>query len=132
MKDKTAILNFIGVGQGTIFQYLLHKQILRRKGSMNFAFTLSILSKLFMLLLSSVDFFKINFLKKKNSFRNILLECQMVCIQTRTNIVLVLIWVQTVCKGYQQTIKLAASKGRVNYLSNIDFLETVSLFTPPW
>ena len=27
----------------------------------------------------------------------------------------VLIWIQTVCKGYQQKTKVAASKERVNY-----------------
>ena len=41
-------------------------------------------------------------------------ECQTVWIQIRTDILLVLIWVQTVCKGYQQTTwKVAASKERV-------------------
>ena len=40
-------------------------------------------------------------------------ECQMVWIQIRTFIVLVLIWLQTVCKGYQQTTKVAASKESV-------------------
>ena len=40
-------------------------------------------------------------------------ECQMVWIQIRTNTLLVLIWPQTVCKGYQQTTKVAASKERV-------------------
>ena len=34
-------------------------------------------------------------------------------IQVRTNILLVLIWVQTVCRGYQQTTRVAASKERV-------------------
>ena len=37
-------------------------------------------------------------------------ECQMVWIQIRTDIVSVLIWVQTVCKGYQQTTKVAVNK----------------------
>ena len=39
-------------------------------------------------------------------------ECQTVCFQTRTD-VLVLIWEQTVCKGYQQTTKVATDKKRV-------------------
>ena len=38
------------------------------------------------------------------------MECQIVWIQIRT--VLVLIWVQTVLKGYQQRIKVMASKER--------------------
>ena len=50
-------------------------------------------------------FFKINFLKKKLS--GTLSECQTALVQ---------IWVQTVCKGYQQTTKLAASKGRVKII----------------
>ena len=37
----------------------------------------------------------------------------MVWIQIRTEVLLVLIWVQTVCKGYQQTTKVAANKERV-------------------
>ena len=40
-------------------------------------------------------------------------ECQTVCIQIRTHVLLVLIWEQTVCKGYQQTTKVAANKKRV-------------------
>ena len=38
----------------------------------------------------------------------------MVWIQIRTNILLVLILVQTVCKVYQQTTKVVASNERVN------------------
>ena len=45
------------------------------------------------------------FVAKKNSqkFFQEHLECQMFWIQIRFHIVLVLIWVQTFCKGYQQT-----------------------------
>ena len=39
---------------------------------------------------------------------------QTLWIQVSTNILLVLIRVQTSCKGYQQVIKVAASKERVN------------------
>ena len=39
--------------------------------------------------------------------------CQTVWIQIRTDILLVLIWVQTVGKGYQQMTKVAASKERI-------------------
>ena len=39
--------------------------------------------------------------------------CQMVWIQIRTDSLSVLIWVQTVCNGYQQTTKVATSKERV-------------------
>ena len=42
--------------------------------------------------------------------------CQTVWIQIRTDILSVLIWVQTVCKGYQQTTKVASSKERVKVL----------------
>ena len=48
--------------------------------------------------LSSADFFfKINFSKIPS-------ECQTVWFQISPNILSGLIWVQTVCKGYQQTI----------------------------
>ena len=42
----------------------------------------------------------------------------MVWIQVRTNILSVLISVQTVCKDYQQTTKVAASMERVNRMEN--------------
>ena len=41
-------------------------------------------------------------------------ECQTAWIEIRTDILLlVLIWIQTVCKGYQQMSKIAASNERV-------------------
>ena len=46
-----------------------------------------------MLLLLSADFFKINFLKKIIS--GTLSECQTVWINTRTGILFVLVWIQT-------------------------------------
>ena len=67
------------------------------------------------MLLSSADFFsKSTF--SKISFTNTIRdsECQTVWIQIRTNIMLVLIWVQTVCKVYQQTTKVASRKGKSN------------------
>ena len=42
-------------------------------------------------------------------------QCQTVWIQVRTYVSSVLIWVQTVCKGYQRTTKVADSKERVIY-----------------
>ena len=62
----------------------------------------------FLLLLSSTDFFQ------KELFQKILSgtqsECHTVWIQIRTDILPVRIWVQTVCKGYQQTTKVGTSK----------------------
>ena len=55
-------------------------------------------------------FSKLTFFKKISGK---LSECKTVCIQIRTDILSVLIWVQTLCKGYQQTTKVAASKERV-------------------
>ena len=55
----------------------------------------------FTLYMSSADFFKINFFKKNLS--EIPLEWQTVWIQIRPDILSGLIWVQTVCKGDQQT-----------------------------
>ena len=43
--------------------------------------------------------------------------CQTVWIQIRTDALSVLIWVKTVCKGYQQTTKFVASKEKVNSMS---------------
>ena len=57
-----------------------------------------------------LTFFKIKFLKKflqKHS------ECQTVWIQISPDLS-VLIWVQTVCKGYKQNTKVVTCKERVN------------------
>ena len=51
-----------------------------------------------MLLLSFADFFKIYRFEK--------FLCQTVWIQIMTDILSVVIWVQTVCKGYQLTTKV--------------------------
>ena len=48
-----------------------------------------------------------------NYFCSLLSECQTVWIQIRIDILSVLIWVQTVCKGYQQMRKVATSKERL-------------------
>ena len=52
---------------------------------------------------------QLNHLKKKSGT---LSECQKVWIQMRTNILSVFIWIQTVDKGNQQTIKVTASQER--------------------
>ena len=67
-----------------------------------------------MSLLPSADFFQNQFFKKI-ILSETLSECQTVWIQIRTNIVSVLIWVQTVCKDRQQITKVATSKGRVKH-----------------
>ena len=60
---------------------------------------------------SSADFFfKISFLKKTPI--GTLTECQTVWIQIRTDILSVLIWVQTVCNGYQQMTKVPPQQGK--------------------
>ena len=58
----------------------------------------------------------------KKNLSGTLSGCQTVRIQIRTratestNILSVLIWVQTVCKGYQQITKVTASKEQLNKL----------------
>ena len=54
----------------------------------------------FVCFLSSDEFFKINFFLKILS--GVLSKCQTDWIQIRPNFLLGLIWVQSVCKGYQQ------------------------------
>ena len=56
-----------------------------------------------------------------NIFQNLLLKKNRKAIrvsnggtQIRTERMPVMFWIQTVCKGYQQTMKVAASKERVN------------------
>ena len=66
-----------------------------------------------MLFLSPVDFFlKLTFSKK--NLLGLPSECQTVWIQIRSDILSGLIRVQTVCKGYQQTIKVVTGGKRVN------------------
>ena len=67
-----------------------------------------------MRLLSSADFFQNNIFKKFFHKHN---QGQMVWIQISTEIMSVLIWVQTVCKGYQQMKKTDRyTKERVNII----------------
>ena len=84
-----------------------------------YALTLSLLAAVFAVwvddnLLSSADFFQNLFFFQQILSRT-LLECQKVWIQPRTDILSILILVQTVYKGYQQTKKVATSKQRVKY-----------------
>ena len=65
-----------------------------------------------MILLLSGDFFQNQLIRKNLS--GIPSECKTVSINIWSDILLVLIWVQTVCKGYQQTTKNATSNERVN------------------
>ena len=55
------------------------------------------------------DYSKLTFFK--NSFRNTITECQIVWIQIWTDVLSVLIWVQTVCKGRQ---KLPLARNELN------------------
>ena len=59
-------------------------------------------------------FFKLTFLQKYLS--GIPSECQTVWIQIKPGVLPGLIWVQTVCKGYQQTTKVATSMETVKTL----------------
>ena len=54
-----------------------------------------------MLFLSSVDFFQNHFFRKIIS--EIPSECQTDLIQIRCDVLSGLIWIQSVCKGYEQT-----------------------------
>ena len=63
-----------------------------------------------------INFFFFFFFFSKKSFRITLLECQTVWIQIRPDKRSGLIWTQTVCKGYQQTTKVATSGERVSGL----------------
>ena len=67
----------------------------------------------FMLWLRSASCF---FFLYKKSFK-ITITVNPLRIWIRTNIMLVLIWVQTVCKDYQRTTKVAASEERIMLLT---------------
>ena len=49
-----------------------------------------------------LTFFQNSLINSKKFFQEPLSECQMVWFQIRTDILSVLIWIQTFCKGYQQ------------------------------
>ena len=70
-----------------------------------------------------IKFTFFNHLFSKLTFSKTLSECQTVWIQIRTDVLLVLSWVQPVCKGYQQTTKVATSKE----IENSIFFPAVSL-----
>ena len=80
-----------------------------------------------MLLLSSGDFFQNELFRKVLS--GALSECQTVWIQIRTDILSILIWVQILCKGYQQTKEVTASKERIDETTEekitMDYFRTV-------
>ena len=59
---------------------------------------------------------KLTFSKKQSGTPS---ERQTVWIQIRTDILSVLIWVQTVCKGYQQMTIVAASKLKASQSQNV-------------
>ena len=79
-------------------------------------------------------FFTTNFFKK--FFSETISECKTVLIQIRTEVLLVLIWVQTISKGYQQMTKVSASMERVNVIithenhANLDIKELGCHSTP--
>ena len=50
-------------------------------------------------------------------------QCQTVWIQIRTYVLSVLIWIQTICKVYQQTTKVTTSKERVKCCKNLNMPE---------
>ena len=62
---------------------------------------------------SCVDSLKNFFLEKKIFLELTLSECHRVWVQARLHVLSGLLWVQTVCKGYQQMTKVALSKERV-------------------
>ena len=77
--------------------------------------------------LSSADLFQNQLFQKILS--GTLSECQAVWNQIRTDILSLLIWFQTICKGYHQTTKEVASKERVNpYPANSFSPESVVCF----
>ena len=82
-----------------------------------------------------LTFFKILTISK-TSFRNttrvpnplellVQFDLQTVWMQIRTDSMSVLIWVQTVCNGYQQMTKIDAIKERVKHLNRLSIEELI-------
>ena len=76
-----------------------------------------------MQLLSSADYFQ-NYLEDYQS--------EMGWIQIRADILLVLIWVRAVCKGYQRTKKVIASKVRVKVAPKVAYRPTSYMGGSSW
>ena len=103
--------SFLGGFTGELKFYLSAATIqLNIKGS-NFTtgLTLSMLGNFSCFCCHLLTFFLIIFF---NFFSRTLSVCQTVWIQIRTDILSVLIWAQTVCKGYQQTNKSRRWQGK--------------------
>ena len=73
--------------------------------------------------------FKISLFNKAIS--RTLSECQAVWIQIRTDILSVLVWVQIVCKGYQQATEVAASIARVKGNDHLSATLTMMPYVKP-
>ena len=81
---------------------------------------------------SMLTFFQIKLFQKILS--GTLSQCQTIWIQISTDILSVLIWVQTVCKDYQPTTNVAASKEivKLNFLMGLTTCFTERLRRPLW
>ena len=83
---------------------------------------------IFHALLSSAYYFSKSTFLKKIFREHYLAECQTVWIQIRTDILSVLIWIQTVCKGYQRMTKVAAGKKRFKSMCTLDKDQELYIF----
>ena len=75
--------------------------------------------------LSSADFFHNLLFQKIPSVA--LSESQAIWIQIRTDILSVLIWVKTVCKGYQQMTKPKPDPQRCDKITVLDLISTLCI-----
>ena len=71
--------------------------------------------------LSSADFFFSKSIFLKDSFRNTIIVSNSL-IQIRPDILSGLIWVQTVCKGYEQTTLVGKELGPLGYAVTLSFI----------
>ena len=98
--------------------------------SLNTACVAMVWAGLVMLLTFLSDFFFKNSFFKKQYLSRKISECQTAWNQIRTDVLSVLIWVQTVCKGYQQTTKVAACRQIVMHcVSNREEWDTMQIQT---
>ena len=89
----------------------------------SFNLTLYILANLFCYCYCLLAFFKINIFSKNYFKKTIKVLNGLDTDQIRTDTLTVLIWTQTVCKGYQQMTKVAACNERVKVLHQLMVLK---------
>ena len=97
--------------------------VLEERKAVSYSFTLAYCA--ICMLFCCLFFSKLTIFKKRNS--GVLSECKTVWIQIRADKMSGLIWIQTVCKGFQQTTKVPICRKSVNTFSSSIVLDKIKV-----